>query len=178
MKRRDFIKQSAAVATSGLSSSAIYADTASVKTRPPGRPFATCRNDTKLVAMYCNPEEVLNHPEYLDSLQRVLGVNVINIMGQGVTYPPGILSLLPFPGERSHFIGLRHQENDDYIHKCAEILHTRNIDMWLYGTGLSILVLTIAYLQLISTVGCSEISLYPVMLSKGEIPRCAFRKNR
>ena len=135
MKRRDFIKQSAAVATSGLSSSAIYADTASVKTRPPGRPFATCRNDTKLVAMYCNPEEVLNHPEYLDSLQRVLGVNVINIMGQGVTYPPGILSLLPFPGERSHFIGLRHQENDDYIHKCAEILHTRNIDMWLYGTG-------------------------------------------
>ena len=135
MNRRDFIKQNAAVTAGGLSSAMAHADIDPAKTRPSDRPFATCRNDTKLVAMYCSPDEVLHHPEYIDSLQQVLGVNMINVMGQGVCYPSEILSFSPFPVERGHFIGLMHQENDDYIHKCAEILHAREIDMWLYGTG-------------------------------------------
>ena len=97
------------------------------------RPFVTCRKGKKLVGVYCSSDKIINHPEYLDELQKKLGCNVI-IMSGGVNYPGDIRRLTPFPKEEQ-WVGVGYAENDKNINRCADILHSRGIDIWLYGTG-------------------------------------------
>ena len=101
---------------------------------PAERPFVTCRKNKKLVGMYCTADEIMNHPEYLDELQERVGANVV-IMSSGVNYPPDIRELAPFAPEQNQWIGMDYAEDDNTIHKCAEILHSRGMDIWLYGSG-------------------------------------------
>ena len=100
----------------------------------PERPFATCRKDKKLVGIYCSFDEIASHPEYLDALQEKVGANVI-IASHGVHYPPEILELAPFALAHNQWVGLPFAEDDTTIHQCAEILHARGMDLWLYGSG-------------------------------------------
>ena len=85
--------------------------------------------------MYCSPDEVQNHPEYLDELQKTLGVNTVILHGCGVRYLPDILKLAPFPPEKKQWVGVGNAEDDSAINRSAEILHSRRMDMWLSGSG-------------------------------------------
>ncbi|MFC1693116.1 twin-arginine translocation signal domain-containing protein [Candidatus Latescibacterota bacterium] len=131
ISRRAFIKRSAATTggvmlASGNNAQYTYA-------RSPERPFVTCRKGRKLVGIYCSADQIINHPAYLDELQKKLGCNVI-IVNHGVNYPDDIRRLTPFPKEEQ-WVGTGYTENDENINRCADILHSRGIDIWLYGTG-------------------------------------------
>ena len=128
--RRSFL----ATALSASAAASLFPRTSEGAARD-GRPFATCRKGTKLVGVYCSPGEVLNHPEYLDALQAVLGVNVVILHGSGMRYPSEILRLAPFPPEKKQWVGLPHAEDDTTINRAAEILHSRRMDMWISGSG-------------------------------------------
>ena len=129
--RREFIKRSA-VTGAGL---ALGGGTSFGEVKNEGPPFVTCRKDRKLVGVYCSPYEVMEHPEYIDALQTKLGCNVIALNAEGVTYPDEIRRLYPLPPEVKQSIGPAHVDNDEPIHRCAEILHGRGMDMWLVGSG-------------------------------------------
>ncbi|MFC1509463.1 hypothetical protein ACFL60_07255 [Candidatus Omnitrophota bacterium] len=132
ISRREFIKRGSAAAgvLTAITDSGI--DQA-VHAQPVKPPFVTCRTGKKLVGVYCSPDHVMNHPGYLDELQGKLGCNVI-IISHGVNYPEDIRKMTPFPGT-DQWVGVGYAENDDAINKCTEILHSRGIDIWLYGTG-------------------------------------------
>jgi hypothetical protein len=131
--RRSFIRRGSAAAAGGLYLSSGTGRDCVAKARSSERPFVTCRKGRKLVGVYCSADHVLNYPGYLDELQDTLGCNVI-IVSHGVHYPEEIRRLTPFPNEEQ-WIGVGYAENDDAINRCADILHSRGIDMWLYGTG-------------------------------------------
>ena len=132
ISRRTFIRRGTAAAgclTLASGSGGYYA----AEAQSSERPFVTCRKGKKLVGVYCSADHVLNHPEYLDELQKKLGCNVI-IVGHGVNYPDKIRRLTPFPKEEQ-WVGVGYAENDENINRCADSLHSRGMDMWLYGTG-------------------------------------------
>ncbi|MFC1608494.1 twin-arginine translocation signal domain-containing protein, partial [Candidatus Latescibacterota bacterium] len=128
INRRDFIKTGAAtVGGLALNTGNGY----SIEQRP----RFTCRKGTKLVGIYSNPNEVLNHPEYLDELQKKLGCNLIILSSGGVNYPEELRRLAPYPPEAKTWIGIPYNEDDGDINRCAEIVHSRGMDMWLSGSG-------------------------------------------
>lgn len=129
--RREFIRKSV-VSGAGI---ALGAASSFGETRSDGPPFVTCRKDRKLVGVYCSPFEVMQHPEYLDALQSKLGCNVVVLSADGVTYPDDLRPLYPFPAGVNQSIGPAYAEDDEPVHRCAEILHGRGIDMWLIGSG-------------------------------------------
>ncbi|MFC1528522.1 hypothetical protein ACFL5B_01290 [Candidatus Latescibacterota bacterium] len=133
ISRRTFIRRGAAVATGGISLVSGSGEHFSAHASTSERPFVTCRKGRKLVGVYCSPDQVINHPEYLDELQDKLGCNVI-IVSHGVNYPDEIRRLTPFP-QANQWVGVGYAENDENINRCADILHSRGIDIWLYGTG-------------------------------------------
>ena len=134
ISRRSFVSRSAAAA-GGLILSTGREPPVIAEGESSGPPFVTCRKSKKLVGVYSNPDEVQNHPEYLDALQKKLGCNLIILSAGGVNYPEEIRRLAPYPPEANTWIGIPFSEDDGAINRCAEIVHSRRMDMWIIGSG-------------------------------------------
>ncbi|MFC1694214.1 hypothetical protein ACFL1R_11990 [Candidatus Latescibacterota bacterium] len=135
ISRRDFMLCGSVAATGNVLYASNSGKADSSQASPPHRPFVTCKKGIKLVGVYCSPDEVMNHPEYLDALQKKIGCNVILLNGCGVNYPEDIRKLAPYAPETNQWIGPVYSENDENIHLCADIVHDRGMDMWLVGSG-------------------------------------------
>ena len=133
ISRRTFLRDSTTAAAGGLVLASKNGGNSTVHAQSTEMPFVTCKKGKKLVGVYCLADQILNHPGYIDELQKKLGCNVI-IMSHGVNYPADIRRLTPFP-DVDQWIGLAYAENDENINRCADILHSRGIDLWLCGTG-------------------------------------------
>ncbi|RKY59336.1 MAG: hypothetical protein DRP95_05170, partial [Candidatus Latescibacterota bacterium] len=88
----------------------------------------------KIVGYYGSFRDLVEHPAYIDALQKELGVNLIIASGP-IKIPKEILDMNPAPGlGPNQGIGCSWTDDDSLVHRGIEEAHRRGMDIWLcYG---------------------------------------------
>lgn len=89
----------------------------------------------KIVGYYGSFQDLLDHPAYIDALQKELGVNLV-LAGGPIRIPQEILDMNPAPGlGPNQSVGCSWSEDDSLMHRGIEEAHRRGMDVLNYMGG-------------------------------------------
>ena len=79
----------------------------------------------KLVGCYTSIEDVLHNPQYIDALQKRLGVNTL-ICGSAIKIPTWLQIMNPAIVKNTH------RDDDSRLLKAIDETHRRGMNFWIY----------------------------------------------
>lgn len=132
MTRRGFLGKTAAAAISGGIAATADSFAARTGASPSERPFVTGVPGKKLVGCYVSAGDILDSPEYIDALQKKLGVNVL-LCSNAIKMPQWLRDMHPLK-EQGRMI-VSHFDDDSRLNRAIEETHKRGMDFWLYFSG-------------------------------------------
>ena len=93
-----------------------------------------CKNKyPRLVGYYIPTADILDKPDYIDTLQKQFGVNML-ISSHPLTYTREILEKNPLQGKG--YICQGYTEDDSLLRKAIDETHRRGMDFWLMYYGI------------------------------------------
>ncbi|MBN1290452.1 MAG: hypothetical protein JXB48_01325, partial [Candidatus Latescibacteria bacterium] len=96
------------------------------------QPVTGHASQEKIIGCYSSVKEILENPQYIDTIQNKLGVNVL-LAGSSIRMPGWLRQMNPLTGENSMFA--LHTDDDSELIRAIGETHRRGMQFWLYFSG-------------------------------------------